>query len=90
MQLISGAWISQAISVAASLGLADLMTEGPRTADELAAKVGAHAPSLYRLLRSLASVGVFSEAIDRRFGLTPLQIRRAIRSSESGLKPWRS
>jgi hypothetical protein len=64
--------VSQAIHVAASLGLADHLTEGPRTVEELAdATGGSHAPSLYRLLRALASVGIFAE-VDGRFGLTPL------------------
>ncbi len=63
--------VSQAIHVAATLGIADLLEDGPRSADELAEGTGTDAPTLYRLLRALASVGVFTE-IDGRFGLTPL------------------
>src|SRR4051812_4409610 len=63
--------VSQAIHVAATLGIADLLGDGPRSVDDLAEATGAHAPTLYRLLRALASVGVFIEA-DGRFGLTPL------------------
>jgi hypothetical protein len=70
--MINGFWISQALYVAATLGLADLLRDRRQTADELASAVSAHAPSLYRLLRVLASVGVFAEDADGRFGLTPL------------------
>jgi hypothetical protein len=70
--MITGYWTSQAIYVAANLGIADLLVDGPKTAVELAQATGTHARSLYRLLRALASVGVFSEGDDRRFTLTPL------------------
>src|SRR5215210_1014980 len=63
---------SQAIHVAATLGIADLLEDGPRSADDLAEATRTHAPTLYRLLRALASVGVFAEKPDSRFGLTPL------------------
>jgi hypothetical protein len=71
-RLIHGYWISQAAYVAAKLGLADLLREGPRMADELAQQTATHPRSLYRLLRALASVGVFAEDSQHRFGLTPL------------------
>jgi len=71
-RLFRGYWVSQAIYVATELGIADLLADGPRTADDLAAAAGAHAPSLYRVLRLLASEGVFAEAEDGRFGLTPM------------------
>ncbi len=70
--MINGFWISQALYVAATLHLADLLRDGPKTADELAKLSGAHASSLYRLLRALASIGVFGEDSDGRFELTPL------------------
>jgi hypothetical protein len=63
--------VSQAIYVAATLGIADLLEDGPKSVDELAETTGTHAPTLYRLLRALASVGIFVET-DGRFGLTPL------------------
>src|ERR687885_2897900 len=63
--------VSQAIYVAATLGIADLLEDGPKSADELAETTGTHAPTLYRLLRALASVGIFIET-DGRLGLTPL------------------
>jgi hypothetical protein len=71
-RLISGYWISQAIYAAAKLGLADLLKNGPRTAEDLAHATETHAPSLYRLLRALASVGVFAKDDEGRFTLTPL------------------
>ena len=60
------------IQVAAKLNLADLLKERARTAEELAAIAGVRAPQLYRVLRALASVGVFAETKDRRFKLTRL------------------
>jgi ubiquinone/menaquinone biosynthesis C-methylase UbiE len=72
LQMISGFWISRAIYVAAKLGIADQLRDGPKTVDELAAATATHAPSLYRVLRALASVGVFTEVKKRGFALTPL------------------
>ncbi|MDQ2973775.1 MAG: acetylserotonin O-methyltransferase [Acidobacteriota bacterium] len=72
LQMISGFWISRAIYIVAKLGLADHLRDGHKTADELAAVTGTHAPSLYRVLRALASVGVFAEDAKRAFALTPL------------------
>jgi ubiquinone/menaquinone biosynthesis C-methylase UbiE len=70
-QLISGCWNSQCVYVAAKLGIADLLAEGPRPVDELAAKAGAHRAALYRVLRALASMGVFVEEPHATFALTP-------------------
>src|SRR5262247_2934212 len=72
LQLITGFWVSRAIYVAAKLGLADLVKDGPKTADELARLTGSHAPSLYRVLRALASAGVFAEDGRGRFAQTSL------------------
>ncbi|MBA3323218.1 MAG: methyltransferase [Pyrinomonadaceae bacterium] len=72
LSMLFGLMTSQAISVAAKLGLADLLTDGAKTAGELAAATGAHERSLYRLLRALASVGIFAETDGGRFQLTPL------------------
>ena len=72
LNLMIGHWVSRLIQVAAKLNLADLIKEAPRTADELAAIAGVRAPQLYRVLRALASVGVFAETKNRRFKLTPL------------------
>lgn len=72
LQLISGFWISRAVYVIAKLGLPDLMKSGPKTAEELAAATKMHAPSLYRILRALASVGVVTSADGGGFALTPV------------------
>jgi len=64
--------MSQLLYVAAKLGIADLLASGEKNADELAELCDAHAPSLYRALRTLASAGVFAEDDDRRFSMTPL------------------
>jgi hypothetical protein len=71
-RLLSGYRVSQAIYVAAELGIADRLTDGPKGSDELALATGAHAPSLERVLRFLAGVGLLSEVAPGRFALTPL------------------
>jgi hypothetical protein len=71
-RLASGYWHTQAIYAAAKLGVADALAAGPRPADDLAAAVGAAPGPLYRLLRALASLGLFAEDDRRRFALTPL------------------
>ena len=71
-QMLFGGLMQQSISVAAKFGIADSLVEKPRTAEELAAETKTHAPSLYRVLRLLASVGIFSETADSKFELTPL------------------
>jgi hypothetical protein len=71
-RMITGCWVSQMIHVAARLGLADRLAGPPATAQELARDTGTHARSLYRLLRALASLGVFSEDSEGRFRPTSL------------------
>ncbi len=71
LQIISGFWISRAVYVIAKLGIPDLLKSGPKTAEELADATKMHAPSLHRVLRALASVGVVSSQ-GERFALTPL------------------
>ena len=82
LQLITGFWVSRAIYVAAKLGLADLVKDSPKTADELARLTGTHSPSLYRALRALASVGVFTDDGRGRFAQTPLS--ETLRSDTPG------
>src|SRR4051812_17039911 len=72
MGLITGYWVSQAVGVVALLGVADQLGEGPRGSDELARAVGADPQALYRVLRLLASLGVFAEPAPGSFALTPL------------------
>jgi len=70
--MLMGAWIARSISVVATLGIADLLRDGPKNAQQLASATSAHADSLYRVMRALASGGVFTQGEDGRFGLTPL------------------
>jgi hypothetical protein len=70
--MVTGFRLSQALAVAAELRLAEALADGARTADELAAEVGADADALYRLLRALARAEVFEERDDRVFALTEL------------------
>jgi hypothetical protein len=70
--MLTGYWVSQALAVAARLGVADLVADGPRPATDLAVATRTDAPSLRRLLRALASVGVFTENPPGAFGLTPM------------------
>ncbi|HKY03453.1 MAG TPA: methyltransferase, partial [Blastocatellia bacterium] len=72
LHIISGFWLSRAVYVAAKLGLADLISDGPKTAPELATATNTHAPSLYRVVRALATAGIFFEDGERRFHMTPL------------------
>lgn len=72
LQMIVAPWVSRAIYVAAELGIADLLKNGSQSSDELAKATGVDARALYRLLRSLASVGVFAEGNVGDFELTPL------------------
>ncbi|WP_043343556.1 methyltransferase [Belnapia moabensis] len=87
MRLANGYQATQAIYVAATLGTADLLGNGPRSSDDLAGTVGVHPGSLYRLLRALAAVGVFHEEDDRRFSLTPMG--QSLRSNaDRSTGPW--
>ena len=70
--LLYGYRLSQATSVAASLGVADALAAGPRSVAELASELGCDTDALYRLLRLLAASGVFHEDGERRFSLTPV------------------
>jgi hypothetical protein len=83
LQMLAGKWVSRAISAAADLGVADHLKDGPRTAAELAAACGAREREVYRLLRALASVGIFEERAPRQFALTLLAEPLRIDSPES-------
>src|SRR2546430_16533794 len=71
LSMTNGFGVSQAIHVAATLGIADLVTNGTQTVEELAKTTGTDAPTLSRMLRALASVGVFTET-EAGIGVTPL------------------
>jgi predicted O-methyltransferase YrrM len=82
LDLITGKWRSQAVCVAAELGIADVLKDGPRSTPEVAKAVDASEDAVYRLLRALASLGLFSTLPERRFALTPLG--RYLRSDVPG------
>jgi hypothetical protein len=72
MEMVVGAWVAQAVTVAAELGVADALARGPLSAADLAARVNADQDALVRLLRALIGVGVFRRRRDGRYELTPL------------------
>jgi len=72
IQMGTGYWISGVVYAAARLGLADHLASGPRSAAELAGDLRMHAPSLHRLMRTLASLGILTERDGGRFALTRL------------------
>ncbi|UCG11654.1 MAG: methyltransferase, partial [Deltaproteobacteria bacterium] len=72
MHFITSKWISKPIYVVAELGIPDMLSDGPKSVDELAQLSKTHAPSLYRVMRALACLGIFSETNDGRFELTPM------------------
>jgi len=72
MQMLVSGWLSKAICVAAQLGIADLLKKGAQHYEVLATHANADPRSLYRLLRSLASFGIFAETEAGYFQLTPL------------------
>jgi len=81
IQMGTAYWASRLVYAAAEIGLADQLTE-PKSAAEIAGALGAHAPSLHRVMRTLASVGLLTEGDDLRFALTPLGA--ALRSDAPG------
>ncbi|HVH55124.1 MAG TPA: methyltransferase dimerization domain-containing protein, partial [Vicinamibacterales bacterium] len=68
IQMGTGSWVSAVLYAAAETGLADRLAE-PKSAAELAPVLGLHAPSLHRLMRTLASLGVLTERSESRFAL---------------------
>ena len=78
---LEGQGLAHCIQVAAILDLAGILKDGPKSIQELAQATNTHAPSLFRLLRCLASVGIFTETEPNLFAQTALsetlQIGRA-------------
>ena len=72
LQMLHGLHFSSCISCLATLGVPDLVESGPKSAEELAAQVGANPEALYRLMRATASIGVLAEGPDGKFSETPL------------------
>ena len=87
MSLVASAAISQAMAVAAELGVADLLADGPKMAAELARATGCHEPSLQRLMRALVSADLCDEREDGSFALTAMG--SLLRSdADNGLGAW--
>ena len=72
IQMAGASWISAVVYSAAKLGIADHLAAGPKSAAELAGATQTHAPSLHRLMRTLAGLGILTENDAQRFALTPL------------------
>jgi hypothetical protein len=72
LRLMFGKHITYSLSAVARLGVADHMNGTPSELEDLARRTGAHAPSLYRVMRMLAALGVFEETPGKRFALTPV------------------
>jgi len=82
IQMATTSWVSAIVYAAAKLGLADHLTAGPKSADELAETTQTHAPTLHRFMRTLAGLGILTEGDAERFALTPLG--EALRSDAPG------
>lgn len=86
-QMITGSWVTQAIFVAAELGVADLLKSEALTSAEIAVRLGGNRDGLYRILRALASIGIFREDGDGRFEQTTLS--ECLRSDVAGsMRAW--
>lgn len=72
IQMGTAFWVSRVVYVAARLGLADRLADGPRSAVVLSGPTGTHARTLHRLMRTLASLGILTQVDEQSFGLTSL------------------
>ena len=87
LRMIWGLHVSRALYAVTELGIADRLAGGPATSAELARATGTHEPSLYRVLRLLAALGLFTEAPSRSFSLTILGDR--LRSdAPASMRSW--
>jgi orsellinic acid C2-O-methyltransferase len=87
LDLINGNWVTQACYVAARLEIADHLAAGPRTAEDLAAVVGADAPALRRLLSALGSIDVCRQRDDGAFEMTAMGALLAS-SAPCSMRAW--
>lgn len=72
VQMATGCWISQLISTAANLSIADHLGDGPKSASEIAEAVRCNPRALHRFMRALANFGILTSAGEQKFALTPL------------------
>ena len=82
VQMISSYWLSQSLGAVARLGIPDWIAAQPRTSEEIAKAVGIDPDAAHRVMRALASIGVFRQLEDARFALTPLG--ETLRSNVAG------
>jgi hypothetical protein len=82
LQMTNGYWTTQVIYTAAKLGIADHLADGPRDIETLAKATETHAPSLYRLMRTLGGLGLVTEDANGRFSTT--MIGRCLAIGTSG------
>jgi SAM-dependent methyltransferase len=75
--------ITAIIYVAARLGIADILLEGPKGSQELASRSGCHAPSLQRLLRALLAIGILRQTTQGKFALTEFGAHLASDTTQS-------
>jgi O-methyltransferase domain/Dimerisation domain len=89
-QFATGYIISSALNTIVKLGVPDRLAAGPQTAAALAGEVGANEDALYRILRVLSMVGLFSEDAQRRFSLTPASelLRSDVPGSMKAMVSW--
>src|SRR5207247_389286 len=71
-QMVIGKWISQALGTIVEIGVPEQLAKGARRCSDIAREAGVSEDGIYRLLRALASVGLFVESADRRFKLTSM------------------
>ena len=92
-QAALGYIVSAALNVALGLAIADRLADGPRSTADLAKDAGVHEDSLYRVLRALASAGIFEERGPRTFALNLVAAsarpRSSHRSSNTPASSWR-
>ncbi|MEX0655913.1 MAG: methyltransferase [Phycisphaeraceae bacterium] len=87
LDILHGNWKTQAVCVAAELRLAELLADGPRTAEDLAATAGVHVQALHRLLRALTTLDLCTELVDGRFQITATGALLAT-DSPGSLRSW--
>ena len=87
LSLVLGFWQSRALAVAAELGLPDLLAHGPLSVAELAHRTQTHAPALFRLLRALESIGIFTQASPESFSNTAISdcLRKDVPGSQRAM-----
>jgi len=90
LELIMNAWVAQAITTAADLGVAEALAAGPLSGEQLADRVGADADALRRLMRALIGIGIFRQRGDGHYALTPLAetLRTDAPVSMAGMARW--